>query len=358
MNYLSRLLVLTVVTPLVFLSFSSPAIAQYVNGLPSDQPVFATDSPLKVRIEAPLKTLIEERPERDYLDGLFYFVDTNGEEQKLDLKIRVRGKYRAKKSTCDFPPIRLNFKKDQLEGTEFVGQDKLKLVSHCQTGRDSFEQLVLREYLAYRIYQLLTDKSFGARLMHISYVDTQNQFETIERYGFVIEDNEKIGERLGMTRAELHGIPAASLDARQGNLAAVYLYMIGNTDYSLILGPPDEECCHNSVLYSAAAAPYTPIPYDFDFSGIVDAPYAEPNPRFKLRSVKSRLYRGRCMNNELLPETFAYMLEKEPAIRALIDEQVGLEEKQRQEVISYMEGFFEDIKNPKSIERKFVNRCI
>ena len=80
--------------------------------------------------------------------------------------------------------------------------------------------------------------------------------------------------------------------------------------------------------------------------------------RFKLRSVKSRLYRGRCMNNELLDETFAYFLEKEPAIRALINGQEGLEERDRNEVVRFINGFYEDIQNPKSIERKFINHCI
>ena len=352
------LLILTIVTPALFLSYGAPAAAQYADGLESDQPIFATHELLSARIEAPLSTLVKDRPEEKYLDSLFYYVDSNGDEQQLDLKIRVRGKYRARKSTCNFPPIRLNFKKGQVKDTEFAGQDKLKLVTHCQTRRSSFEQLVLREYLAYRVYQELTDKSFGARLMRIYYVDTEGKQDTIDKYGFVIEDDDNIGARLGLSRAKIRSISAIELDAKQANLVAVYLYMIGNTDFSLILGPSDDECCHNSILYSAGSAPYTPVPYDFDFAGLVDAPYAEPNPRFKLRSVKTRLYRGRCINNGLLDETFAYFIEKEAAIHALIDGLEGLEDRDRAEVTRYVDGFYKDIRNPKTIERKFINRCI
>ena len=165
MKNLTRLPVLTVITSALFLSYGTPAAAQYADGVASDQPIFATHDLLTARIEAPLSTLVKERPEQEYLDGRFFYVASNGEEQQLDLKIRVRGKYRARKSTCNFPPIRLNFKKGQVKETEFAGQDKLKLVTHCQTRRSNFEQLVLREYLAYRIYQELTDKSFGARLI-------------------------------------------------------------------------------------------------------------------------------------------------------------------------------------------------
>lgn len=358
MNTTIRLLNLTIVSLPLFLLCSTTASAQYADGLDTDQPVFSTHDILTARIEAPLSTLVKERPQEEYLDGMFYYIDADGQEQALDLKIRTRGKYRLQKKTCNFPPIRLNFKKGQVKETEFAEQDKLKLVSHCQTRRKNFEQLVLREYLAYRIYQVLTDKSFGARLMRISYVDTEDDEEPLVRYGFVIEDNDNIGDRLGLSRAMVHSIKPRELDARQANLVAVYMYLIGNTDFSLILGPSGDECCHNAILYSAGSAPYTPIPYDFDFSGIVDAPYADPNPRFKLRSVKSRLYRGRCMNNELLDETFAYFIEKESEIRGLVNGLEGLDKRNRNEVIKFMNGFFEDIQNPKVIQRKFINKCI
>lgn len=215
----------------------------------------------------------------------------------------------------------------------------------------------MREYLAYRILQTLTDKSFGARMMQITYVNSEKNGEELTKYGFVIEDEDDIGERLGLTASKLNGIKAHELDPKQANLISVYEYLIGNTDFSLILGPADSSCCHNAVLFSNGGAPFTPIPYDFDFSGLVDAPYAEPNPRFKLRSVKSRLYRGRCMNNEMLDQTFAYYLEKQPEIRGLVDDLEMLDDRNRKEVTRFLDAFFEDISNPKVKDRKFVTKC-
>jgi hypothetical protein len=179
----------------------------------------------------------------------------------------------------------------------------------------------------------------------------------LTKYGFVIEDEDDIGERLGLTGSKLNGIKVQQLDARQANLVAVYEYLIGNTDFSLILGPAGSSCCHNAVLFSNGGAPFTPIPYDFDFSGLVDAPYAEPNPRFKLRSVKSRLYRGRCINNELLDGTFADFLAKEAEIRGLVTDLEALDDKNRKEVTKFLDAFFEDISNPKLKERKFIKKC-
>jgi len=357
MNTIIRLFNLTIISLPLFLLCGATASAQYAEGLKTDQPLFATHDVMTVRIEAPLSTLTKKRSDEEYLDGMFYLVDSNGEEQALDLKIRTRGKFRLQKSTCKFPPIRLNFKTGQVKDTELAGQDKLKLVSHCQS-RGSFEQLILREYLAYRLYQALTDKSFGARLMRISYENTEDNKEPLVRYGFVIEDDDNIGARLGLSRATIRRIKVAELDPKLANLVAVYLYMIGNTDYSLILGPPDDECCHNAMLYSAGSAPYTPIPYDFDFSGIVNAPYAEPSSQLKIRNVKSRLYRGRCVNNALLDSTIAYFIEKEGELRGLIDGLEGLDERNKKDVAKYMDGFYKDIKNPKVVERNFIKKCL
>lgn len=320
--------------------------------------LFESHDPMTVRIEAPLTTLLEELPEEEYLDGTFTYPDSSGTEHTFDIKLQTRGITRRNKSICNFPPVRLNFRKKQVEGTEFAGQDKLKLVTHCQTKKDTFEQLVLREYLAYRILQTLTDKSFRARLMRITYVDTEDPEDRFTKFGFVIEDENKLGDRLGLGDAKVRGIKEEELDARQANLISVFEYLIGNTDFSLILGPASKSCCHNSVLYSDGGPPYTPIPYDFDYSGIVDAPYAVPNPRFKLRSVKKRLYRGRCINNHLLDDTFAYFLEKEPEIRKLVDDLEGLDRRDRKEVQYFLDKFFKEIANPKQKERLFTSKCV
>lgn len=323
------------------------------------RPLFERHDTLQVRIEAPLTTLMREKPEDEYLDGTFYYTGGDGQEHALDLKLQTRGRFRRKKETCNFSPVRLNFRKKQVAGTEFAGQDKLKLVTHCQDRRNSYEQLVMREYLAYRILQTLTDRSFGARLMHITYVDTDKNGKSMTKYGFVIEDEDDIEERLGMVRHKSRGINSEELDGRHANLVSVYEYMIGNTDFSLILGPSDSSCCHNAVLFSENdAAPFIPIPYDFDFSGLVDAPYAAPNPRFELRSVKQRLYRGRCMNNEILDETFSRFLDKRDDIGNLVAGLDGLDNKDRKEVVKFLDDFFEDITDADAKQRRFIDECV
>ncbi len=320
-------------------------------------PLFSSRTPLPVTIEAPLTTLMTERPEDEYLDGTFSYTEEDGTVQSLDLKIRTRGNYRRQEKTCDFTPIRLNFRKKQLENTVFEGQDKLKLVTHCQNSIPYFEQLVLREYFAYRILQLMTDKSFAVRLLEINYIDTEGS-DSLKKIGFAIEDDESVAERVGMQYVESGNIEHDDLDRQHENLVNLFQYLIGNTDFSLVHVEPDKDCCHNSKLLSATgAAPYTAVPYDFDFAGIVNAPYASPNPEFKLRNVRQRLYRGICKNVDLVPETIQRFLDKRDAIYGLLDEIELLSKRTRRDLTAYLNPFFDTISDPKLVSSRIVSRC-
>ncbi|MGI9203475.1 MAG: hypothetical protein ACR2Q3_05675 [Woeseiaceae bacterium] len=342
----SLTVVWTVVAVLAFLLISSGAHAQ---GL------FDSHETLQVTIEGPLTTLQKERSDEDYLDGQFSYTDEVGEVQSFDLKIRARGRYRRQKKTCSFPPVRLNFRTGQVEGSLLDGQDKLKLVTHCKS-RDSHQQYVLREYLAYRILQTLTEKSFSARLLKITYVDSESDKDPINKYGFVIEDADDIGKRISLKEMDVKALSYNDLDAGFTNLINIYQYLIGNTDFSLIRGPDDDNCCHNSVPFSAGGE-ITSIPYDLDFSGLVNAPYAEPHPRFKLRSVLVRKYRGQCSNNERLPETLSFIQSKRAEIYGLVDDLADLDKRSRKQVIGYLDSFFKDVSDEKTVQKKLIKGC-
>ena len=337
----------TCILALLFLCISTPLSAN---------PLFESKETLELTIEAPLTTLAKDRSDVDYLDGTIRYTDDVGVDRSFDLKLRTRGRFRRKKSTCLFPPIRLNFRKGQVEDSVFEGQDKLKLITHCQNRGPQNEQLVLREYLAYRILETLTDKSLGSRLLRITYIDSEKDKEPLVKYGFVIEDDDDLAKRIGLTPLESIGLNYRDLDPKQTNLVSMYQYLIGNTDYSIIRGPADDNCCHNSIPLSDGEKTY-PVPYDFDFSGLVNARYAAPNPRFNIRKVTQRIYRGRCGNNSILPETIAFLQTKKEKIYGLIDELTDLDKRNTQRVIRYLDSFYEDISSDKEIEKNFVKKC-
>jgi hypothetical protein len=341
------------------LALSLPVAAQQEDAEPRPglAPLFASHAPFAVTIEAPMTTLMRDRPEEEYLDGTFSFVGADGTKNTLDLKMRTRGNFRRQEKTCDFTPIRLNFKKKQVVDTVFDNQDKLKLVTHCQSGAPYFEQLLMREYLAYRFLQLLTDVSFSVRLLHITYVDTEGA-DPMTRYGFVIEDDDDVAARIGMESVKTEDITHADLDPAQENLVNVFQFFIGNTDFSLVKGEPGEGCCHNAELLSATGGtPYTPLPYDFDFAGLVNAPYAEVHPQFRLTSVRQRLYRGICGNNDQLPATIQNFLDNREAMYAAVASLDDLRSRSQRDIAKYLDSFFKDISNPKTIQDRFIDRC-
>jgi len=360
---LNRNINLTVVTRLLVIAMlaasMSPLRAQVYEYVPEtgDTPLFASHSLLSVTIRAPLTTLMQERPDEEYLNGTFSLTTENGDERLFQLKLRTRGKYRREKRHCDFAPIRLNFRVDDVFNSILAGQDKLKLVTHCKTRNYHYEQLVLREYLAYRILNLLTDESYRVRLMKINYIDTEGGKPTT-KLGFVLEDDDHVAARNNMGPIKTGDIQAGDLDRGQQSLIDIFQYMIGNTEYSLFIAEPDDDCCHNSDLMSATGtAPYTPLAYDFDFSGLVNAPYAEPNPRYRLRHVRQRYYKGLCGNNDLLPETIQRFIDRKEATYELVRELELLDMKSRKHVVSYLNLFYKRISDPKSVRLRLEYKC-
>ena len=320
-------------------------------------PLFADDVVLEVTITASLEKLMRERPDVEYMDGTFAYAEPDGTITTLDLKLRTRGNYRRDEEHCDFAPIRLNFRKKQLAETLFAGQDKLKLVTHCRSSEPVFEFYVLREYLAYRFYHALTPISYDVRLLRITYSDIENG-ESRTKLGFVIEDDDAVAERNGLDVVKISRVPPETIDRYQRNLVHVFSYMIGNTEYSLVNPEPGKDCCHNTdVLSAQGAPPYLPLPFDFDFAGIVDASYARPNPRYPIQSVRTRHYKGLCRNNDLLAETVQRFLEARNEFDQIVDQYSHLSAYSTRLVREYLKSFYQKIDDPDSVQEFLAERC-
>jgi hypothetical protein len=330
----------------------NPALAQ--TSEPPD-PLFQVDETLVVVITAPLTTLVKERPTEDYLPGVFQFTETDGSTVNFDVEIRTRGHFRH--DTCDFPPLTLNFKKSQTDETLFDKQNKMKLVVHCDDSK-RYEQTVLREYLAYRVLNAVTDMSFRVRLLRVTYVDNEEQRDEQVRYAFLIEHKNRLAKRFDRKDLEVERTTVTAIQADQLNLTSVFEFLIGNTDFSPVAGASYNECCHNYVLFSNDVDPLLAIPYDFDQSGFVDAPYAVPNESLRIRTVRQRLYRGRCVNNEFIEGSLHQFADNRDAIYAVVAAQEGLDSRVRKRIVRYIDDFFELIEDPRDVERKLIKRCL
>lgn len=325
------------------------------------QPLFADDEMLEVTISAPLSTIMTERPTDEEMPGTFSYVNAEGAEVSLDIDIRTRGRYRQQKRVCPFAPLRLDFKKAQTKDTLFHKTDKLKLVTHCRDRSERYAQGVLKEHLAYRILNTMTDRSFRVRLLRVTYVDTDGKAPERVSYAFLIEHDERMAKRLDMDVSDQRKTTVEALDGRHTNVGSVFQYLIGNTDFSPILGAAGEPCCHNYVLLrpeDEGVGELLAVPYDFDMSGIVHAKHATPNPRFKLRSVRQRLYRGRCANNQHLDETLQAYRDRRPDIDRLVSESQYMTDKIKKDLRNYIDAFYKTIDNPKTVKSRLRDKCL
>jgi len=317
-------------------------------------PLFRDDAVLRVEITAPFARLINERPKDQEFPGRFSFRGPGGAAVELDVQVRARGNFRH--NNCDFPPLFLNFKRSQVAGTLFDQQNKLKLVVHCKdSGR--YQQSLLREYLAYRILNLVTDQSFRVRLLDVTYLDSENRRPRMVRSAFLIEHEDRLADRLGRQKLNIFPEDVGDLQADHLNLTTIFQYLVGNTDFSPILGSQGE-CCHNYALFGTGDRPLLAIPYDFDMSGFVNTPYAMPDPELGIDNVRQRLYQGFCVNNRFVETSIAEFQQARDSIYSLVANQQALEEGVRQGLAGYLDEFYETIGNPQAVQREILGRCI
>jgi len=321
-------------------------------------PLFQDDSLIDVTITAPMKALLGHRPDEEYLTGALSYTEADGSIVEFDIGIRTRGNFRRQSRVCPFPPLRLNINKSQAKGSLFHKQNKLKLVAHCRDNSERYEQNLIREYLAYRILNTLTDISYRVRLARVTYVDSERNDEDRVRYAFFIEHKSRLSKRLGLAEISTSGIKVADLEGPYSDLTSLFQFMIGNTDFSPVAGAEGEDCCHNTTLLGNEGEAIYAIPYDFDMSGLVDAPYAEPNPRFRIKRVTQRLYRGRCAYNDNLQTSIQLFQDNRDAIYELIGQQKQLEDSTRKKVSKFVDRFYDVLDNPKKVQREISSRCI
>jgi hypothetical protein len=331
------------------LALSSPSVAQQ-----APAPLFASSDPVHLVIQAPLSSIIGNRESQAVISGTL----TEPSGQVLPITLSLRGLTRRSSDTCDFPPLRVDFPQRPPPGSLFAGQTKLKLVTHCRNPA-SFQQYVLLEYSAYRMYNLLTPRSFRVRLADIDYRDANGR-PIISRVGYFMEELKDVARRNGMRVVHAgQVIPVADLSPPDAARYALFQHMIANHDWSMRAGPAGKDCCHNAELIGIEAPGMTvPIPYDFDYSGFVSAPYATPPDQLHLTDVRERMYRGYCAHSPQVIEAARQMRALQPQLIAAITSTPGLEPGTQNRAIHFLDRFFTDISSDQSVAAKVINRCV
>lgn len=327
---------------LASLCWSDPSLAQ-------TKELFENDEFLEIKLKGDFTKLFKNTTgEAQYFDFSLSYSDSIGKQVSLPLRVKTRGHFRREMKICNFPPVLLNFSKGDTENTLFQSQNKLKLVMPCQG-----EKYVMREFYAYKLYNLLTPKSFNVRLVRLILDDDS---EKPKKYDpllvFIMEEEEQMAQRNLMASFDKDLVHPERIKADDYHRMAVFQYLIGNTDWSIQY--------RQNIKLMRGPEMVNPIavPYDFDHAGIVRAPYAQPAPELLLSTVTDRRYRGYCVEDmQYFEKTFSEYNSQKEAIYSLYSESTLLEENYIKSTIRFLNDFYETINNPKKAKSLFQYPC-
>ena len=294
-----------------------------------------SNEPLKeVWIKTALDSLASSKRTNKLFPATLTYFDPDGRMINKSISIRPRGK--SRRNACEFPPLRIKFNKDELVARGWSKKHKsLKLVTHCNEGLTA-NRNVLKEYLAYRIYNELAENSLKVQLLKVNYEDIHTGTK-LEKYAMLLEDIDELAERLGGREVEGFSRKAKEFDKQNLQIFSVFQYMIGNTDWTI------EMYRNVKFIQTEDGKKMKIIPYDFDSSGFVAPAYAKPNPNHKLQSIQQRLFLGKFSNKQERARVIELFKEKQASIYNLVKKFEKLDQLGRLELLSYLDSFYATI---------------
>ncbi|MEM6320560.1 MAG: hypothetical protein AAF960_23025 [Bacteroidota bacterium] len=289
-----------------------------------------------ITIKTDLDSLINVRRRTTYQPATFTYEATEGEQRTAPVKLRPRGKYRRR--VCDFPTIKLNFSKKKLKANGMSKYDDYKLVTHCLNDKKVSQENVLREYLVYKMYNLLSEESYQVQYLNLTYIDSKGKKNKLQRAGFIIEDTGELEDRIDVEVFSDAKLPLDSFDREQLLSVALFQYMIGNVDWRAIGYTKNAK-----TLKKKGASTYQVLPYDFDFSGLVQVSYGRLAEHLNQKDQRQRIFLGPMTSSEDLRPTIAHFQAKKAALLDLINNFDLLSKPSRKNIRKYIESFYEDI---------------
>jgi hypothetical protein len=311
---------------------------------------FLDTSLVVVTLQTDLKKIQAQRKNPSFQPGTitWHHADSSGDVTG-NIKVRLRGNYR--RENCGLASLMVEFR-DSTNQSKLNNLKNLKMVAPCGKGYE-YEQLVLKEFLVYKIYNQLTDKSLRARLMQVTFKDVNGKMKPYTQYAFVIEPIDDLAKRNDCFEEDKRKIMTEETNRSHTTLVNIFQYMIGNTDWGIPV-------YHNIKMVipidSPNAAPYV-IPYDFDYSGLVNAPYAIPHESTGLASVTERKYMGFPRTwNEIQTAVTLFKSQKE-GIFKIVNSNDLLGNNNKNEMIRYLEEFYFFLNNENQLKGEFINRA-
>ena len=119
------------------------------------------------------------------MDGDSSIFVTSGE-------VRTRG--HSRKEICLFPPLKIRFNKDDMKARNLADYKTLKLVNTCKHTQQNTDYL-LAEFMTYKLYNIITDRSFRVQLVTVSVNDSEGKRKPYTEPAFLIEHEDQMADR-------------------------------------------------------------------------------------------------------------------------------------------------------------------
>ncbi|MFH0842416.1 MAG: hypothetical protein V1903_07325 [Bacteroidota bacterium] len=344
-------LVLLIVTPVTGQNISEPAARNEANPDYKSFRLFEDQDMLKITLRFDLSTYTRTKPKKEYLPAIFTIHLSEIDSISRDIRMKTRGIFRN--SWCIYAPIELNFKKVSFGYSDLDSISKLKLVTECKPGQ-IYEDYLLKEYLVYKLFNVLTDSSFRVRLLSINYIDSENKRKPMHHYGFFIEPVETLAERMNCVQVKSPNLTQKSIIPDIMDRMAIFNFMVGNYDWSI----PGQ---HNVKVFKPMSFTQSglaiAIPYDFDWTGFVNPGYALPVEETGLENVRERLFTGVCRSREVYLKRMEIFSAKKEEFYSVINEFPYLDQKVKRDVSYYLDGFFDRLGRRNMVVEDILNTC-
>lgn len=316
------------------------------------QPLFRDTKPLELSLTTNLRDLLRERDSTElrWFGAELEYRDDSGAVRRVPTDLRARGHFRRQARNCSFPPVALRAGRER-DGTVLQGNPRLKIVTPCRPGTGDYQQYILAEYLVYRLYETLMPVHHRTRLATITYRDSAERVKPIQVTAFFLEVEEEVADEHDLEFVEQTGALWDDVDAESIDRLSLFEYWIGNTDWSLA-------ALHNISIFRDKQGQFTPVAYDFDWAGAVNARYSFPNPKLGIRNVRERLHRGPCRTAQQWAPTVEHFRSRRAAIDSVLAAGVpGLEEKRRTEVKQWLDSFWIVLGDERRFKREVIDQC-
>ena len=313
---------------------------------PSGESLFESDSVLHISLIGNIRELMNDRNDAPKSYPFVFSYKTETGNDSLNITAKTRGHFRRTMGGCTYPPVLLQFtKSNSLSSSAFKEQENLKLVMPC-VGDD----YVIKEWLVYKIYNLVTPKSFRARLVSVELYDTKKKKSTAPFYGILLEEERQMAKRNKDVLVKRQLQPEQTDPTAFLNMA-VFEYLVGNTDWSV-------QYQNIKLVAPDSLATPTTVPYDFDHAGLVSPPYAKPAEELQMNSVRERRYRGYCVPNMAKFDPVVALYNKlKPDIYKLYTDCPLLDPKYVKSTLKYFDEFYETINDPAKLKKEFSYPC-